>query len=154
MPVYVMGLTNSQTPFSFGSALPHLTFHWSTNKRDILDVQPRHSEVSGTFSRISLASHNGNTEQLWFLNPVVPFIRLIKAWLKTNSVCLVPVTCQLLPHPYFLCCFIWSTAAIFVSSIIVPVSFRLTWSCSQSITLAWRWLEEREVEQGWGWCSE
>uniref|UniRef100_A0A3Q3XAI0 BIG2 domain-containing protein n=1 Tax=Mola mola TaxID=94237 RepID=A0A3Q3XAI0_MOLML len=46
MPVYVMGLTNSQTPFSFGSALPHLTFHWSTNKRDILDVQPRHSEAN------------------------------------------------------------------------------------------------------------
>uniref|UniRef100_A0A3B5BEP0 Nucleoporin 210 n=1 Tax=Stegastes partitus TaxID=144197 RepID=A0A3B5BEP0_9TELE len=46
MPVYVMGLTNSQTPFSFGSALPGFTFHWSTTKRDILDVQPRHIEAS------------------------------------------------------------------------------------------------------------
>ncbi|KAM3617700.1 uncharacterized protein V6R79_009936 [Siganus canaliculatus] len=46
MPVYVMGLTNSQTPFSFGNSLPHLTFHWSTTKRDILDVQPRHSEAN------------------------------------------------------------------------------------------------------------
>uniref|UniRef100_A0A8C5D5A2 BIG2 domain-containing protein n=1 Tax=Gouania willdenowi TaxID=441366 RepID=A0A8C5D5A2_GOUWI len=45
MPVYVMGLTNSQTPFSFGSATPGLSFHWSTTKRGILDVQPRHSEV-------------------------------------------------------------------------------------------------------------
>uniref|UniRef100_A0A672IUC1 BIG2 domain-containing protein n=1 Tax=Salarias fasciatus TaxID=181472 RepID=A0A672IUC1_SALFA len=45
MPVYVMGLTNSQTPFSFGSALPSLTFHWSTTKRGILDVQPRHANV-------------------------------------------------------------------------------------------------------------
>lgn len=45
MPVYVMGLTNSQTPFSFGNALPSLTFHWSTTKRDILDVKPRHTEV-------------------------------------------------------------------------------------------------------------
>ncbi|XP_068603355.1 nuclear pore membrane glycoprotein 210 [Brachionichthys hirsutus] len=45
MPVYVMGLTSSQTPFSFGSALPPLTFHWSTNKRDILDVQTRQSEA-------------------------------------------------------------------------------------------------------------
>ncbi|XP_077368198.1 nuclear pore membrane glycoprotein 210 isoform X2 [Festucalex cinctus] len=43
MPVYVMGLTNSQTPFTFGNALPSLTFHWSTTKRDILDVQSRHS---------------------------------------------------------------------------------------------------------------
>ncbi|XP_072222450.1 nuclear pore membrane glycoprotein 210 [Leuresthes tenuis] len=46
MPVYVMGLTNSQTPFSFGSVLPGLTFHWSTTKRDILDIQPRHIEAN------------------------------------------------------------------------------------------------------------
>ncbi|XP_070695859.1 nuclear pore membrane glycoprotein 210 isoform X2 [Pempheris klunzingeri] len=46
MPVYVMGLTNSQTPFSFGNALPSLTFHWSTTKRDILDVQTRHTEAN------------------------------------------------------------------------------------------------------------
>uniref|UniRef100_A0A671VZW8 Nucleoporin 210 n=1 Tax=Sparus aurata TaxID=8175 RepID=A0A671VZW8_SPAAU len=46
MPVYVMGLTNSQTPFSFGNAVPHLTFQWSTTKRDILDVQSRHTEVN------------------------------------------------------------------------------------------------------------
>ena len=45
MPVYVMGLTTSQTPFSFGNAMPGLLFHWSTTKRDILDVQSRHSEV-------------------------------------------------------------------------------------------------------------
>uniref|UniRef100_A0A7N6FI99 BIG2 domain-containing protein n=1 Tax=Anabas testudineus TaxID=64144 RepID=A0A7N6FI99_ANATE len=45
MPVYVMGLTSSQTPFSFGNALPGLTFTWSTTKRDILDVQSRHSEL-------------------------------------------------------------------------------------------------------------
>lgn len=51
MPVYVMGLTNSQTPFSFGNAVPHLTFHWSTTKRDILDVQPRHSEVQQQVDR-------------------------------------------------------------------------------------------------------
>ncbi|KAF7668093.1 hypothetical protein LDENG_00033900 [Lucifuga dentata] len=38
MPVYVMGLTNSQTPFSFGSAVPGLTFHWTTTKRDILNA--------------------------------------------------------------------------------------------------------------------
>ncbi|XP_051914463.1 nuclear pore membrane glycoprotein 210-like isoform X2 [Hippocampus zosterae] len=43
MPVYVMGLTNSQTPFTFANALPGLSFHWSTTKKDILDVQSRHS---------------------------------------------------------------------------------------------------------------
>ncbi|KAI1892349.1 hypothetical protein AGOR_G00132450 [Albula goreensis] len=45
MPVYVMGMTSSQTPFSFGSALPGLTFHWSTSKRDVLQLQTRHSEA-------------------------------------------------------------------------------------------------------------
>ncbi|XP_062977318.1 nuclear pore membrane glycoprotein 210 [Elgaria multicarinata webbii] len=46
MPVYVMGITSSQTPFSFGNAVPGLTFHWSVTKRDILDVKSRFSEAS------------------------------------------------------------------------------------------------------------
>ncbi|XP_049637557.1 nuclear pore membrane glycoprotein 210-like [Suncus etruscus] len=45
MPVYVMGVTSSQTPFSFSNASPGLTFHWSMSKRDVLDLLPRHSEV-------------------------------------------------------------------------------------------------------------
>uniref|UniRef100_A0A2K6UU41 Nucleoporin 210 like n=1 Tax=Saimiri boliviensis boliviensis TaxID=39432 RepID=A0A2K6UU41_SAIBB len=45
MPVYVMGVTSTQTPFSFSSANPGLTFHWSMSKRDVLDLLPRHSEV-------------------------------------------------------------------------------------------------------------
>lgn len=54
MPVYVIGLTSSQTPFTFANAVPGLTFHWSTTKRDILDVQSRHTE-----SNVELqAEHN------------------------------------------------------------------------------------------------
>ncbi|XP_039627245.1 nuclear pore membrane glycoprotein 210-like [Polypterus senegalus] len=45
MPVYVMGIKSSQTPFSFGNALPGLTFQWIVSKRDVLDVQTRHSEA-------------------------------------------------------------------------------------------------------------
>uniref|UniRef100_A0A8C9AQQ3 Nucleoporin 210 like n=1 Tax=Prolemur simus TaxID=1328070 RepID=A0A8C9AQQ3_PROSS len=45
MPVYVMGETSTQTPFSFSNANPGLTFHWSMSKRDVLDLVPRHSEV-------------------------------------------------------------------------------------------------------------
>eukprot|EP00072_Mus_musculus_P034438 XP_006502356.1 PREDICTED: nuclear pore membrane glycoprotein 210-like isoform X1 [Mus musculus] len=45
MPVYVMGVTSTQTPFSFSNASPLLTFHWSMSKRDVLDLVPRHSEV-------------------------------------------------------------------------------------------------------------
>uniref|UniRef100_A0AAY5KHY8 BIG2 domain-containing protein n=1 Tax=Esox lucius TaxID=8010 RepID=A0AAY5KHY8_ESOLU len=46
MPVYLIGLTSSQTPFSFGNAVPGLTFLWTTTKRDILEVQSRHAEAS------------------------------------------------------------------------------------------------------------
>nr|XP_056709486.1 nuclear pore membrane glycoprotein 210-like [Euleptes europaea] len=46
MPVYVMGLSSTLTPFSFGNADPGLTFHWAMSKRDVLDLLPRHSEVS------------------------------------------------------------------------------------------------------------
>ncbi|NXD45624.1 PO210 protein, partial [Copsychus sechellarum] len=43
---YVMGITSTQTPFSFGNAVPGLTFHWSVSKRDTLDVRTRHSEAA------------------------------------------------------------------------------------------------------------
>ncbi|XP_028574807.2 nuclear pore membrane glycoprotein 210 [Podarcis muralis] len=46
MPVYVMGITSNQAPFSFGNAVPGLTFHWSVTKRDVLDVKTRFSEAS------------------------------------------------------------------------------------------------------------
>ncbi|NWI84470.1 PO210 protein, partial [Pitta sordida] len=46
VPVYVMGITSSQTPFSFGNAVPGLTFHWSVTNRDTLDLKTRHSEAS------------------------------------------------------------------------------------------------------------
>ncbi|KAJ8786249.1 hypothetical protein J1605_006469 [Eschrichtius robustus] len=46
MPVYVTGITNNQNPFSFGNAVPGLTFQWSVTKRDILDVRGRHHEAS------------------------------------------------------------------------------------------------------------
>ncbi|CAO2598945.1 Nuclear pore membrane glycoprotein 210-like, partial [Lemmus lemmus] len=41
MPVYVMGVTSTQTPFSFSNASPMLNFHWSMSKRDVLDLIPR-----------------------------------------------------------------------------------------------------------------
>nr|XP_045008482.1 nuclear pore membrane glycoprotein 210 [Jaculus jaculus] len=46
VPVYITGITNSQSPFSFGNAVPGLTFHWSVTKRDILDLRGRHHEAS------------------------------------------------------------------------------------------------------------
>ncbi|XP_016071129.1 PREDICTED: nuclear pore membrane glycoprotein 210 [Miniopterus natalensis] len=46
MPVYITGVTNSQNPFSFGNAVPGLTFHWSVTKQDVLDIRGRHHEAS------------------------------------------------------------------------------------------------------------
>ncbi|XP_015668822.1 nuclear pore membrane glycoprotein 210-like [Protobothrops mucrosquamatus] len=46
MPVYVVGLTSTLTPFSFGNSRPPLTFHWAVSKRDVVDLLPRHSEIS------------------------------------------------------------------------------------------------------------
>ncbi|XP_058422644.1 nuclear pore membrane glycoprotein 210-like isoform X2 [Diceros bicornis minor] len=46
MPVYITGITNDQNPFSFGDAMPGLTFHWSATKRDIVDIRGRHHEAS------------------------------------------------------------------------------------------------------------
>ncbi|XP_066452545.1 nuclear pore membrane glycoprotein 210 [Eleutherodactylus coqui] len=46
MPVYIMGISSSQTPFSFGNTVPGLTFHWSVKKRDFIEVKSRHDEAS------------------------------------------------------------------------------------------------------------
>nr|XP_014349605.1 PREDICTED: nuclear pore membrane glycoprotein 210-like [Latimeria chalumnae] len=45
MPVFVMGLSSAQTPFAFGNVNPMLVFHWTTSKRDVVEVRPRHSEA-------------------------------------------------------------------------------------------------------------
>ncbi|XP_043574323.1 nuclear pore membrane glycoprotein 210-like isoform X5 [Chiloscyllium plagiosum] len=54
LPVYVVGVTSYQTPFTFGSAVPGLTFHWTTTKREVIELVSRHSEISLQLS----AEHN------------------------------------------------------------------------------------------------
>lgn len=85
MPVYVIGLTNSQTPFSFANAVPGLTFHWSTTKRDILDVQSRHTEVlcSGLLLLHLILHPVAATLPFLFLAAVVSSI-LLSDWLKLS----------------------------------------------------------------------
>ncbi|EAW79354.1 hCG40655, isoform CRA_b [Homo sapiens] len=46
MSIYITWITNHQNPFSFGNAMPGLTFHWSVTKRDILDLQGQHHKMS------------------------------------------------------------------------------------------------------------
>lgn len=54
MPVFTVGLNSMLTPFSFGNANPKLIFHWSVNKRDVLDLLPRHMEVWSKPPRMGL----------------------------------------------------------------------------------------------------
>ncbi|XP_016796005.3 nuclear pore membrane glycoprotein 210 isoform X2 [Pan troglodytes] len=61
MPIYVTGITNHQNPFSFGNAVPGLTFHWSVTKRDVLDLRGRHHEV---FEKLQLLNPEIEAEQI------------------------------------------------------------------------------------------
>ncbi|XP_066264893.1 nuclear pore membrane glycoprotein 210-like [Branchiostoma lanceolatum] len=50
MPLYVMGVNEHQTPFTFGHAVPGLTFHWSLGNKDVIDLQPVYKENGVTLS--------------------------------------------------------------------------------------------------------
>ncbi|KAI8519172.1 hypothetical protein Bbelb_024290 [Branchiostoma belcheri] len=50
MPLYVMGVNEHQTPFTFGHAVPGLTFHWSLGNKDVVDLQPVYKENGVTLS--------------------------------------------------------------------------------------------------------
>ena len=45
MPVYAMGLNEQETPFTFGTALPPLTFTWSVNSRQVVTLKPVYYKV-------------------------------------------------------------------------------------------------------------
>ncbi|XP_011924041.1 PREDICTED: putative uncharacterized protein C3orf46 [Cercocebus atys] len=46
MSIYITRITNHQNPFSFGNAMPGLTFHWSVTKWGILDLQGQHHKIN------------------------------------------------------------------------------------------------------------
>ena len=45
MPMYAVGLTEHETPFTFGSAVPGLTFTWSVNNKDVVNLENVFHEV-------------------------------------------------------------------------------------------------------------
>ena len=45
MPVYAVGLTEHETPFTFGSTAPPLSFKWSVNKKDVAKLQSVFQQV-------------------------------------------------------------------------------------------------------------
>ena len=66
MPLFAVGLTEHETPFTFGSAVPHLSFKWSVNKKSVTLLQSVFHEVSnvavsrwifGDIKRIVLTGH-------------------------------------------------------------------------------------------------
>ena len=46
MPVYATGLSEHETPFTFGTAVPPLTFTWSINNKDVVSLQNVFHKVS------------------------------------------------------------------------------------------------------------
>ncbi|ELU01491.1 hypothetical protein CAPTEDRAFT_222865 [Capitella teleta] len=40
MPMYAVGISENESPFSFGSALPSLSFHWSLSNKDVCALKP------------------------------------------------------------------------------------------------------------------
>ncbi|KAL6489352.1 hypothetical protein MHYP_G00030930 [Metynnis hypsauchen] len=46
MPVYVMGSDSAQNPLALGSIEDGLSFIWSLGKLGVLEIQPRHRQVS------------------------------------------------------------------------------------------------------------
>ncbi|XP_040264899.1 nuclear pore membrane glycoprotein 210-like [Bufo bufo] len=62
MPVYVMGISSTQTPFSFSNSKPPLQFYWSLNKRDVVTLEPRMTEASVE------------------LQPELNFAQLVRTW--------------------------------------------------------------------------
>ncbi|CAH1786082.1 unnamed protein product [Owenia fusiformis] len=39
MPVYALGMNEHETPFTFGSSLPPLEFHWSINNKEVIELK-------------------------------------------------------------------------------------------------------------------
>ena len=40
MPVYATGIHENEAPFSFGSTMPPLAFHWSISNSEVAQLQP------------------------------------------------------------------------------------------------------------------
>ena len=43
--MYVQGENDCETPFSFASAIPGLTFHWSVSNMDVLSLVSVYDQV-------------------------------------------------------------------------------------------------------------
>ncbi|XP_041366942.1 nuclear pore membrane glycoprotein 210-like [Gigantopelta aegis] len=63
MPVYAMGLNEQETPFSFGSSVPPLSFTWSVNSRQIVTLKPVYHK-----SGIWLTNEYNFAQQLFAVN--------------------------------------------------------------------------------------
>ena len=70
MPVYAMGVTEHETPFSFGSSLPPLTFTWAVNSREVLHLE---SVYHGVSSCLTFSFPSSVTFCSVQLLPLVPF---------------------------------------------------------------------------------
>lgn len=51
MPVYALGQTEHETPFSFGASIPPLTFTWSVGSREVLQLESVYQRVSNLLTQ-------------------------------------------------------------------------------------------------------
>ena len=58
MPLYAVGLTEHETPFTFGSSVPPLAFTWSVNKKDVATLQSVFHKVSVSKSNLQMNDLN------------------------------------------------------------------------------------------------
>lgn len=127
MPVHVMGITSTQTPFSFGNAVPGLTFHWSVTKRDTLDVRTRHSEVKSVCSACVCSLGKGNSHSRAVQGILLPpLLQNPRSAISTShGVSSVPMS------------------GLYLSQTLIPFSCpRLLFSFLQTTTLQWMFMVE------------
>ncbi|XP_059163994.1 nuclear pore membrane glycoprotein 210-like [Physella acuta] len=67
MPVYAMGVTENETPFSFGNSVPPLIFIWTASSRDVIQLQSIYHKngiypvAENNFAQHALARETGHS---------------------------------------------------------------------------------------------
>ena len=107
MPVYAMGVTEHETPFSFGSSLPPLTFTWAVNSREVLHLESVYHGVSSCLTSLFFLLLLSAVCSSFLLFPF-PFLCYSLQCAAASSCSLFPsssthCSVQLLPLVPFLC---------------------------------------------------
>ena len=56
--MYAQGENDNESPFTFGSSIPGLTFHWSVSNMDVLSLVSVYDQVRRTKTLVFLIGYN------------------------------------------------------------------------------------------------